>query len=212
LFETGVAFNRQLTYVEWEGLFNASLARLIDSEHGETRSHWQMGDVVHYGEEKLGEDHAQAIDPTHYKIETIRGAVWVASRVPVANRHPALAFGAYKYIAKLDHPKQKEVVQKAVDEKMTVLAVKKLVVEISGKRKRKARKASEAPPVRMVDITGKYLTAVKELLDEMPLKDWQEDALATVKETFDSMVLNVAEAFGWKSRRALLASGPDEQA
>jgi hypothetical protein len=98
------------TYAEWDA-------------HGKSLDRcnaailWWIGDWFIYGENRFGEEAYQAVG--EYETETVRWAVWVASRVAQSNRRPELRHKHHQYVAALEPADQVKWLGLAVEHKLT---------------------------------------------------------------------------------------------
>jgi hypothetical protein len=100
---------------------------------------WQLyiGDWINFGEKKYGEKYAHAVNVTSLAYQTLNDFAWVAGKVPQENRRTELAFSFHKAVAPLSHANQKKLLQRAVDDKLTVRDLRDLVSPLLEKKEAK---------------------------------------------------------------------------
>lgn len=90
LTECALFYEQTPTYAEWEAhglaLRQCSGAAL-----------WWIGDWFVWGEQQFGEEAYQAVG--YYEPETIRKAIWISSRIPLANRNSKLSHAHHQEVA-----------------------------------------------------------------------------------------------------------------
>jgi hypothetical protein len=86
-----------MAYGEWSSTLLA-VARV-----GKAVQFW-LGDALLYGENRFGEQFAQAASETGYSEESLRGFLWVASRVPPSVRRLTLSWSHHQVAAGHDNP------------------------------------------------------------------------------------------------------------
>lgn len=82
-------------------------------------SMWWIGDWLHYGERNYGETYTQAVEATGYNIKTLQNAMWVADRFPPEERREELSFSHHRAVASLESSPRGELLQRAVDDRMS---------------------------------------------------------------------------------------------
>jgi hypothetical protein len=85
----------EMPYDEWRDTLLA-VARV-----GKAVQFW-LGDALLYGENRFGEQFAQAASETGYSEESLRGFLWVASRIPPSVRRPTLSWSHHQVVAGLE--------------------------------------------------------------------------------------------------------------
>jgi hypothetical protein len=96
---TSLSLPASLSYEEWAATLHA-VARM-----GKAVQFW-LGDALLYGENQYGELMAQAASETGYSSESLRGFLWVASRVPPSVRRLTLSWTHHQVAAGQDDPAQ----------------------------------------------------------------------------------------------------------
>lgn len=94
-----------------------------------------LGDLLELGERAYGENYAQGI-PDDIAPATLRGYQWVSSRVPPANRHPALSWSHHRAVSSLDHVEQALLLDQAEAEGWSVAELKRKVKGVEEPEKR----------------------------------------------------------------------------
>ena len=107
------------SYEDWEAAFQFA-------KRSEQSVQFWVGDLIKAVENAPYSDkYTQALDATDYSLRTLQNNKYVASKVPLENRHIGLSFEHHKAVAALDAPKQKEWLDKAEEEGWTVSEMKK---------------------------------------------------------------------------------------
>lgn len=151
---------------------------------------WWMGDLINLGKGTFGEKYSQIVDSTDHDIDTIRYWAYVASRVPIALRHPTIAFRTYQLLAKLEADEMKMLVQKILDEDLTSK-------DVSALTNPHDEKLPEPPPVAAMAFAASIPDLFKSQLQILPVSKWEPQALETVRKTFESAVEDTRKLFGW---------------
>jgi hypothetical protein len=99
-------------------------------------SPWLLGDWLVFGEGRYSDIYAQALDDLD--AQTIKGYVWVAEKVPPANRKATLSWSHHRAVAGLPADQQSQWLQKAGDNSWSVSELKR---QIKG----------EAPPAKIAE-------------------------------------------------------------
>jgi hypothetical protein len=86
-----------LPYDQWRDTL------LMYAKVGKAMQFW-LGDALLYGENRFGEQFAQAASETGYSEESLRGFLWVASRVPPHVRRLTLSWSHHQVAAGTDKP------------------------------------------------------------------------------------------------------------
>ena len=95
---TALTLPNQLTYEEWRDTLHAV------SRIGKAAQFW-IGDALKHGEQHFGEKFAQAATETGYSEESLRGMLWVSSRIPPSVRRPTLSWSHHQVAAGSEDPK-----------------------------------------------------------------------------------------------------------
>ena len=96
---TALTLPEKLEYGEWArtGLALARMGKAVQ---------WWLGDWLLYGESAFGEEMAQAATETGYSEESLRGMLWVASRIPPSVRRPTLSWSHHQVAAGTECPEE----------------------------------------------------------------------------------------------------------
>lgn len=123
--ETGILFKDEVPAEYWSDITKRICAGLEKS--GKNHSHFAMllGDALRFGEEKFGEQFADAIDSTRewmrlQGIAVAKNWQWVAGKIPPHIRRINLSFAHHELVAKLEQSEQEEFLKLAEDEALTV--------------------------------------------------------------------------------------------
>ncbi len=94
---TALTLPTTLPYDEWArtGLALARMGKAVQ---------WWIGDWLLFGENRFGEQFAQAASETGYSEESLRGFLWVASRIPPSVRRPTLSWSHHQVVAGTEKP------------------------------------------------------------------------------------------------------------
>jgi hypothetical protein len=86
-----------MEYGQWRdvGMMYARLGKAVQ---------FWLGDWMLYGENKYGEEFAQACSETGYSEESLRGFLWVASRIPPNVRRSTLSWSHHQVVAGSEYP------------------------------------------------------------------------------------------------------------
>jgi len=79
-----------------------------------------IGDYLRYGELKWGETYRKTAEALGFEIQTLRNCKWVAGQVDASLRKDTLSFSHYALIAEKEPEEQKELIDIAEKEKLTV--------------------------------------------------------------------------------------------
>ncbi len=110
---TALTLPSRIDYAEWEhilrGFRNVSQSIMF----------W-LGDLLVYGRDEYGEQFSQAIDTVGYSPETVRNAMWVASRVAGDVRSDKLSWSHHQLVAHFEQPDQQKWLATAEKNEWTV--------------------------------------------------------------------------------------------
>jgi len=87
---------------------------------------WWLGDWWNFGDRKYGELAAQALN-MEIPYNTFSKASYVANKVPLERRNPELSWTHHSEVASLDAGLQKEYLDKAIDEGLSVKALRSII-------------------------------------------------------------------------------------
>jgi hypothetical protein len=102
-----------MDFKTWEKLGHA-----LKSMQGSIQ--WWLGDWLNYGEKHYGETYTQAIEITGYEYDTLAQFKSVSSRVESCSREQNLSFSHHKAVAPLEPEEQKEYLDIAEKENLSV--------------------------------------------------------------------------------------------
>jgi hypothetical protein len=132
--ETGIVFKDETPSSEWREITERICAGLERS--GKAHSHFAMllGDALRFGEDKYGEEFANAIDATRewmrlQGIQVAKNWQWVAGKIPPHIRRINLSFAHHEIVAKLEQSEQEEFLKLSEDEGLTVRELRDKVRE-----------------------------------------------------------------------------------
>jgi hypothetical protein len=117
---TSLTLPADLPYDQWRDAL-AMYAKLGKA------SQWWIGDALKYGEDHFGEEFAQAVSDLGYSEESLRGMLWVASRVAPNVRRPTLPWSAHQVVAALSPEEQSAFLVTAEREGWTVRQLREMV-------------------------------------------------------------------------------------
>lgn len=90
-----------------------------------------VGDWFHKGEEMWGEDAYQAFDPERFDAKTIANYAWVASQVPIKERHAGLSWTHHRIAAELPTMTlRRKALKRAVQQELTTRQLQQYVDEL----------------------------------------------------------------------------------
>lgn len=102
---TGLTVIGTPSYEDW--------MREVDSNwHSENALSWSRGDLLLYGEDKFGEQFAQAIDNTRWKAQTVDNVMSVCRKFPPDERRPMVSFSSHAECASLQGENRKLALDK----------------------------------------------------------------------------------------------------
>jgi hypothetical protein len=102
------------TFEDWESAFSFA-------KKSEQSVQFWVGDLINSIESsRYSDKYSQALDATEYSLGSLQNNKYVASKVPLENRRPELSFEAHKAVAPLSPEKQKEYLDKAVENGWTI--------------------------------------------------------------------------------------------
>lgn len=116
----GLNLPENMTYEEWEKV-GFQLKHIVEGFQ------WWVGDWLNYGERNYGENYSQGMTVTGLKYKTLANIKTVCSKVKLSLRSESLSYTHHGIVAPLEQDKQKEWLDKAVNEKMTVKQLKEAV-------------------------------------------------------------------------------------
>jgi len=133
--QTSLTFKRDVTKKEWQQVFNAC-------NHIEGCIQFWIGDLLKYRDQKWGM-YEDVAEETGIPLKTLKDYKYVADSVKESERTDNLSWSHHQKAASLEPEKQKEFLEKAVEDKLTV---RELANEIKEeKRKEQFSKEVEIP-------------------------------------------------------------------
>ena len=118
--------------LELDGYLNLS-EKLLNLDSGFTEISqnlipWKIGDTLNYGEALFGEKWSQAVDPAKHNLKTCGNRMRVAKAIPKSRRREnELSFSHHAEVYKLDPSDQVKYLQIAIDDDMSVSALRELI-------------------------------------------------------------------------------------
>lgn len=81
---------------------------------------WWIGDWLRFGFGRFGEKYTLAARITGYDEQTLMNYAYVASRIPVPQRHPQVSWSHHAEVAKLDRDAQARWLERVADDRLSV--------------------------------------------------------------------------------------------
>lgn len=188
--ENGVDFKASTPREVWLDFMRKACSMHESSGRLHFRSMCIVADGLNAGEALFGEEYAQAIDDTRKWMQvsskTLHNAMWILKSVASERRHELLTLAHHEVVAPLQPEEQKEFLDQAESENLTVSALKKIVKERHPNTKRgKTRKAvidlkSEEGLHHAMEKVGEWLTEQAEAKVKLS-KKWQAALLPAYK-------------------------------
>lgn len=88
---------------------------------------WWMGDLLTYAERAFGEKYAQLLDASDYDYSTLRNICYTVSKVAPHVRRKELTFWHHKEVAPLQLSDQKKFLKIAVEQRLSITALRALI-------------------------------------------------------------------------------------
>jgi hypothetical protein len=120
LSTTGWEPPEDLSYEQWAGVVSTILA-----VH-EASGFW-FGDAIRYGKRRYGETYTQWLRDTDYEPGSLRNMVYVSEKVELSFRNDNLSFTHHVAVAPLEPEKQREMLDRAEAEGLTVVALRSII-------------------------------------------------------------------------------------
>lgn len=125
-------FKRNALVVHGEPTFEecAEYIEKIDKIYEQTNAIflWAWGDALNFCMNRWPTYYSQLLNKKHYADGSRRNAMWVCRAVPPQNRRlDKLSFHHHRMVAGLPVEKQPEVLQKAIDEELSVAELRRFV-------------------------------------------------------------------------------------
>lgn len=127
LSKTALNFKREVTREEWQKVFDAL-------NHIEGCVQFWIGDCLKYREQKWGM-YNDIVEESGKSKQTLKDIKWVSDKVKPSCRQDDLSFEHHKQVASLEPAQQKELLQKAVDEELSVRDLRQEVRKIKHETK-----------------------------------------------------------------------------
>jgi hypothetical protein len=181
--EHGIEFKREIPQEQWLHVVE-QLTKMFESSHRlHIRVMFLLGDALTFGEAAYGEEYAQAIDMTRKVMQlsekSIKNAAWICASIPPSLRRETLTFAHHEAVAALDEEEQREFLNQAESENLTVSGLKKVIKSRHPTTKRgKVRKGtadlkSEEGLLIAAEKISDWLQANEKELDSGQLKAWK---------------------------------------
>jgi hypothetical protein len=181
--EHGIEFKKNTPKDVWLKAVEG-LTKMFESSHRlHIRVMFLLGDALTFGEAAYGEEYAQAIDMTRKVMQlsekSIKNAAWICRSIDPSLRRETLTFAHHEIVAALPPAEQKEFLDQAEAENLTVSGLKKIIKERHPKTKRgKTRKGgsdlkSEEGLQLAGEKIGEWLKENGKTLTAAQLKKWK---------------------------------------
>lgn len=113
---------------------------------------WAVGDWLNYGERKYGEMYTAAVELTDFGYKTLRNIKRVAAAVELSRRRDNLPFSLHAEVSPLPPAQQVEILERANRERLSKMAVRKLVGQRQrAEGRRRQRDATEVELLHPVE-------------------------------------------------------------
>jgi hypothetical protein len=168
-----------------------SMAAYLETVQGISQirevSRFWLGDLLNAGEQRYGEKYAQALDVTGLDYGSLRNITSLSSRFPIERRRPELTWTHHNAVAALDPETADELLQKSIDEGLSVPALRALVKDYKAPRNSRQRENGTAPAAAQSAPIGSYPSEVP---DAGPDAEW---GCNVCKAGFDEMAWHCLE-------------------
>jgi hypothetical protein len=129
--EHGIEFKKDTPQDVWLAAVQ-QLTSMYESSHRlHIRVMFLLGDALSFGESAYGEEYAQAIDMTRKVMQlsekSIKNAAWICSSIAPSLRRETLTFAHHEVVASLEPDEQREFLDQAESENLTVSGLKKII-------------------------------------------------------------------------------------
>ncbi len=122
----GLVFTREHRFEEYE-LIGATLAKTKESVA------WAIGDWIICGEKFFSERFSQMLDNVGLELHTIQNHKWCCSKFTADRRREELTYTHHYEVAGLDSILlQDQLLQRAIDEKLSSVDLRRIVKEMKG--------------------------------------------------------------------------------
>lgn len=190
LLKTGITAIGTPTFEQWQ-----ECGEFIKKANGAV--HFWIGDWLNYGEKEYGEKYSQVLEETGYDYQTLRNDSYIASRIDLSRRRDNVPFGIYSEIAPFNPDKQEELLDKVVENGMSIKELRK--------QKHKILLDSVRPTISMDEnlILGDAINGLQKIPDnsidcvvtDPPYGIDYQSNRREVKEQLDRIQNDKAEAF-----------------
>lgn len=187
---TGLTIQPWVKYDQWERYGR----KLQLAEKG---IQWAIGDWIIFGEDKFGEDYAQAIEVTGLKVKTIQNYAVVAKAIPRSRRRDSdlVDFSTHAEVASLKPDDQEKVLAKAAKEHMSRSKVRREAERI----KRDSRPKPEDSTLVLPKEARAFLD---EYMDELgKLAERAEVITGGCPPSIQSMIYQHGNRAHWQQKR-----------
>lgn len=147
LSKTGLAMPDDATFDQWQQV--GEWLRYCDGS-----VHWWIGDWLNQGEQKWGEQYAQAIDATGFDYQTLADDKWVSQSVEFSSREENLTHSHHKAVAKLTPSEQRRFLGEAVKESLTRDDLRRRVSEYKTQLVESERSSVAAAEPDVLSLSG----------------------------------------------------------
>lgn len=181
--EHGIEFKKGTPQEAWLKTVE-ELTKMFESSHRlHIRVMFLLGDALTFGEAAYGEEYAQAIDMTRKVMQlsekSIKNAAWICSSIPSELRRETLTFAHHEVVAPLIEDEQREFLNQAESENLTVNALKKEVKKrhpntTRGKARKTGADLSSEEGLQVAgEKLGAWLLEHEKELTAVQLKKWK---------------------------------------
>lgn len=136
---------------------------------------WWLGDWIAYGEHAYGEKYAQAVEATGLANQTLRNAVWVASKIPPQDRRAKVPWSHHRAAASLKPNDRRALLKRAEAEHLSEYDVRMAVRELRGGDAPNGNGKAEVVEHqgrRMMSLVEAVAEAIDALDDAEARKNW----------------------------------------
>lgn len=164
---TGLVIQPWVRYGQWEKYGR----RLQVIDRG---IQWAIGDWIVFGEDKFGEEYAQAVEVTGLKVKTIQNYAVVARAVPRSRRRDSdlVDFSTHAEVACLKPADQERILAKAAKERLTVKSVRREAERIKRESKPRPKETEFVLPVEARACLDDYMGELARFEDEHLEPGW----------------------------------------
>jgi len=116
----GLMIQEGTSYNDWEKIGSA-LAQIKDAHQ------FWIGDWILFGENRYGEQYAQALEVTSLGYQTLRDCKWVANQVELSRRRDNLSWSHHAEVAGLEPKQQDKWLNKAEKDKLSTKQLREAI-------------------------------------------------------------------------------------